>query len=134
MTQGLSADKILYAFKLGSEPLTNKIHILGLQGATSGTNTKTLQSTATKTITLKMLGSANQQRVVDVIFTNENVPGYTENLYKILKDVGKMKKSLIFGELISTQFQEQLDHVQPVQNMHNAYCLTSQSQKVWQEF
>lgn len=89
MTQGLSADKILYAFKLGSEPLTNKIHILGLQGATSGTNTKTLQSTATKTITLKMLGSANQQRVVDVIFTNENVPGYTENLYKILKDVWK---------------------------------------------
>lgn len=68
---GRDADKILYFYKrIEYEPLKNKIHMLGLQGATSGTNTKAAQSTATKTATLKGVGAPNQQRTVDTIFQN----------------------------------------------------------------
>lgn len=67
--KGRDADKIVYFYKrIEHEPITNRAHILGLQGATSGTNTKTLQSTATKTANIKGLGSTNQQRTVDTIF------------------------------------------------------------------
>jgi len=70
-TSGRDADKIIYFFKrIMHEPTANKIHILGLQGATSGTNTKTAQSTALKTVTLKGVGAANQQRTVDTVFQN----------------------------------------------------------------
>lgn len=71
---GRDADKILYFYKrIQHEPLANKLHILGLQGATSGTNTKTAQSTATKTSTIKGVGAANQQRTVDTIFQDPKV-------------------------------------------------------------
>ncbi|MDG5112688.1 MULTISPECIES: hypothetical protein [Companilactobacillus] len=68
--RGRDADNIIYLYKrIKHEPLANKIHILGLQGATSGTNTRTLQSTATKRANIKGVGSINQQRTVDVIFS-----------------------------------------------------------------
>ncbi|ERL63764.1 phage tail tube protein [Schleiferilactobacillus shenzhenensis] len=68
-TVGRDADKILYFWKrIQKYPRTKKIRILGLMGATSGTNTRNLSSTQTKTVTLKGVGSINQQRVVDVIF------------------------------------------------------------------
>jgi hypothetical protein len=68
--KGRDADNIIYLYKrIKHEPLANKIHILGLQGATSGTNTRTLQSTATKRANIKGVGSINQQRTVDVIFS-----------------------------------------------------------------
>lgn len=89
MSQGEQSDKILYMFKTDTELKTNKIHMLGLQGATSGTNTRTLQTTATKTVQIKGLGSANQQRVVDVIFTQDAVPGIGDRLFKVLKDAWK---------------------------------------------
>lgn len=67
--KGRDADKIVYLYKrIEHEPIKATAHILGLQGATSGTNTRTLQSTATKRANIKGIGSINQQRTVDVIF------------------------------------------------------------------
>lgn len=67
--KGRDADKIIYLYKrFMHEPLANKAHILGQQGATSGTNTRAVQSTATKRGTAKGVGAINQQRTVDVIF------------------------------------------------------------------
>lgn len=69
--QGRDADNIIYGWKrIKHEPIANTIHILGLQGATSGTNTRTLASTATKKANIKGVGAINQQRTVDVIFSN----------------------------------------------------------------
>lgn len=69
--KGRDADKILYFYKrIEHEPKTNKIHPLGLQGATSGTNTRTIQSTATKGANIKGVGSITQQRTVDTIFSD----------------------------------------------------------------
>lgn len=67
--KGRDADKIIYLYKrFMHEPVANKAHILGQQGATSGTNTRNVQSTATKRGTAKGVGAINQQRTVDVIF------------------------------------------------------------------
>ncbi|AYE38405.1 hypothetical protein D1B17_07045 [Companilactobacillus zhachilii] len=67
--KGRDADKIIYLYKrFMHEPLANKAHILGQQGATSGTNARAVQSTATKRGTAKGVGAINQQRTVDVIF------------------------------------------------------------------
>jgi len=67
--KGRDADKIIYLYKrFMHEPVANKAHILGQQGATSGTNTRAVQSTATKRGTAKGVGAINQQRTVDVIF------------------------------------------------------------------
>lgn len=66
-----SSDKVLYYYKLiQHEPLANKCHPLGTQGATSGTNTATLGTTQTKQFNIKDTGSINQQRVVNIILTN----------------------------------------------------------------
>lgn len=66
-----SSDKVLYYYKLiKHEPLANKCHPLGTQGATSGTNTATLGTTQTKQFNIKDTGSINQQRVVNIILTN----------------------------------------------------------------
>lgn len=68
-TVGMDADKYIYFWKrIQYYPRNKKLRILGLQGATSGTNTRNLNSTQTKTVVLKGVGSINQQRVVDVIF------------------------------------------------------------------
>lgn len=65
-----SSDKVMYYYKLlQHEPQANPCHILGTQGATSGTNTATLGSTPAKQVTIKDTGSINQQRVVNVIMT-----------------------------------------------------------------
>lgn len=68
-----SSDKVLYYYKLiKHEPLANKCHPLGTQGATSGTNTATLGTTQTKQFNIKDTGSINQQRVVNIILTNDD--------------------------------------------------------------
>lgn len=86
VTQGYDADKILYYWKrIKHSAVGDKIQLLGLQGATSGTNQSTLTSTPTKTATLKNLGSKSQQRVVDVIFSNDPTLDATQtDLYKQL--------------------------------------------------
>lgn len=49
-----SADKVMYYYKLIKHEKTGiPCHILGTQGATSGTNTKTLGTTATKQFNIK---------------------------------------------------------------------------------
>lgn len=64
-----SSDKVMYYYKGPWEPLANPCHVLGTQGATSGTNTATLGSTPTKQFNIKDTGSKNQQRVVNVVMT-----------------------------------------------------------------
>lgn len=58
------ADKYLYYYKLDTWPKDHKAKMLGLQGATSGTNTKTVTTTQTKTAPIKTTGSPTQQRTV----------------------------------------------------------------------
>lgn len=66
----VSSDKVLYYYKIPNlEPLSNPCHPLGTQGASSGTNTATLGTTATKQANVKDTGSINQQRVVNVVMT-----------------------------------------------------------------
>lgn len=62
------SDKYIYAYKLDTWSKDQKAKIFGLEGATSGTNTKTVTTTATKTVAIKTLGSANQQRTVLAYF------------------------------------------------------------------
>lgn len=64
-----SADKIMYYYKGPWEPMSNPCHVLGIQGASSGTNTATLGTTQTKQANIKDTGSINQQRVVNVVMT-----------------------------------------------------------------
>ena len=65
-----SADKVMYYYKLIKHEKTGTpCHILGTQGASSGTNTKTLGTTPTKMFNVKATGSINQQRVVNVVMT-----------------------------------------------------------------
>ena len=64
-----SADKVMYYYKAPWEPISNPCHVLGIQGASSGTNTATLGTTATKQVNVKETGSINQQRVVNVVMT-----------------------------------------------------------------
>lgn len=65
-----SSDKIMYYYKLiKHENKEGPCHILGTQGASSGTNTRTLGTTATKQVTVKDTGPINQQRVVNVVMT-----------------------------------------------------------------
>ncbi len=65
-----SADKVMYYYKLIKHEKTGTpCHILGTQGATSGTNTKTLGTTAAKQFNIKDTGPINQQRVVNVVMT-----------------------------------------------------------------
>ena len=63
-----AANKYLYFAKLDDEPTDAKAWMIGLQGQSSGTNTKTLQTIQTKTVDVKMAGSANQQRTVLAYF------------------------------------------------------------------
>lgn len=65
-----SSDKVMYYYKGAWEPKTNPCHVLGIQGASSGTNTATLGTTPTKQANIKDTGSINQQRVVNVVMTN----------------------------------------------------------------
>lgn len=64
-----SADKVMYYYKGPWEPKSNPCHALGIQGASSGTNTATLGTTQTKQANIKDTGSINQQRVVNVVMT-----------------------------------------------------------------
>lgn len=64
-----SSDKVLYYYKTQMEPQSNPCHVLGTQGASSGTNTRALGTTATKQFNIKDTGSMNQQRVVNVVMT-----------------------------------------------------------------
>lgn len=80
---GRAANKIIYFYKrIDHEPTANKMHILGLQGATSTTHQRTLSNTATKTANIKGVGSANEQFVVDVIF--QDPKGEATDLWKDL--------------------------------------------------
>lgn len=74
------ADKILYFYKRDSWPKSKKPQILGLQGASSGTNTRTATSVPTKTVTLKSVGAKTQQRVVNLVYTQN------DSLYHDLND------------------------------------------------
>lgn len=65
-----SADKVMYYYKLFNHDTGKTCHVLGTQGASSGTNTATLGTTATKTVNIKETGSINQQRVVNVVMTD----------------------------------------------------------------
>jgi len=70
---GIEADKIFYGFKrVMAWPVTSKIQFLGMQGATSATNTRTSQATQLKNGTLKGAGAPNQQRTVDCIYPKES--------------------------------------------------------------
>lgn len=78
---GHDSDKIMYYYKvIELEDIANKAHPLGLQGATSTTNTRNLGTTQTKSANIKGVGSINQQRVVNVILTDPK---------KDLTDVGR---------------------------------------------
>ena len=80
---GRAANKIIYFYKrIDHEPTANKMHILGLQGATSTTHQRTLSNTATNTANIKGVGSANEQFVVDVIF--QDPKGEATDLWKDL--------------------------------------------------
>lgn len=74
------ADKILYFYKRDSWPKTRKPEVLGLQGASSGTNTRTASNVQTKTVTLKSVGAKTQQRVVNLVYTQN------DGLYHQLND------------------------------------------------
>lgn len=63
-----AANKYIYFMKLDDEPKDAKAIMIGLQGQTSGTNTRTLSTVQTKTLDIKMAGSVNQQRTVLVYF------------------------------------------------------------------
>lgn len=63
-----AANKYLFFAKLDDESKDAKAWMLGLQGQSSGTNTRTLQTIQTKTVDVKMAGSANQQRTVLAYF------------------------------------------------------------------
>lgn len=63
-----AANKYIYFMKLDDEPKANKARMIGLQGQTSGTNTRQLQTLQTKMFDVKMAGSANQQRTVLAYF------------------------------------------------------------------
>lgn len=64
-----SSDKVMYYYKGPWEPMSNPCHVLGIHGASSGTNTATLGTTPTKQANIKDTGSINQQRVVNVVMT-----------------------------------------------------------------
>lgn len=68
-----SSDKVMYYYKaIAHEKTGTPCHILGTQGASSGTNTRTLGTTATKQVSVKDTGPINQQRVVNVVMTTGN--------------------------------------------------------------
>lgn len=72
------ANKIMYFYKrIQHESPESKIHILGLQGATSGTNTKAVQKTQSKQGNLNTYGVMTQQRTVDVI-QQKPQPGHVD--------------------------------------------------------
>lgn len=86
---GHDSDKVLYYYRL---PLhwatTAKWQPLGLNGATSTTNTRTLGTTQTKVANIKGVGSINQQRVVNVILTDpqQDTTDVARDLYKTWED------------------------------------------------
>lgn len=69
IVEAQSSDKVMYYYKGPWEPMSNPCHVLGIQGASSGTNTATLGTTPTKQANIKDTGSINQQRVVNVVMT-----------------------------------------------------------------
>lgn len=70
--EGLEADKIFYGFKRPfAWKISDKIRLLGMQGATSQANSRTSQAIALKNGTLKGVGAANQQRTVDMIYPKQ---------------------------------------------------------------
>lgn len=74
------ADKFMYFWKRDSWPKSRKPEVMGLQGASSGTNTRTASNVQTKTVTLKSLGAKTQQRVVNLVYTQN------DSLYRELND------------------------------------------------
>ncbi|WP_076634791.1 hypothetical protein [Lactiplantibacillus plantarum] len=74
------ADKFMYFYKRDSWPKSRKPEVMGLQGASSGTNTRTASNVQTKTVTLKSLGAKTQQRVVNLVYTQN------DSLYRELND------------------------------------------------
>ncbi len=74
------SDKIIYFYKRDSWPKSRKPEVLGLQGASSGTNTRTATNVQTKTVTLKAVGAKTQQRVVNLVYTQN------DGLYHELND------------------------------------------------
>jgi hypothetical protein len=58
------ADKYLYFYKLDTWAKDHKAKMLGLEGNTSGTNTKTISTVQTKIAAIKTSGQPNQQRTV----------------------------------------------------------------------
>lgn len=69
IVESQSSDKVMYYYKAPWEPQANPCHVMGTQGASSGTNTATLGTTQTKQANIKDTGSINQQRVVNVVMT-----------------------------------------------------------------
>ncbi|TLQ05480.1 hypothetical protein FEZ51_02140 [Pediococcus stilesii] len=74
------ADKVIYAYKLDTWKKDVPAKILGIQGATSGTNTRNVQSTQVKKGTIKSLGPYNGQRVVQAYWQKGD--GIYEDLKK----------------------------------------------------
>lgn len=58
------SDLYLYFYKLDTWSADHKAKMLGLQGNTSGTNTKTVTTTQSKTVPIKTMGQPTQQRTV----------------------------------------------------------------------
>lgn len=95
----MKADKIIYFWqpigryqRLGK--VEKKIEMLGLQGATSGTNTKAVQTTQTKTAAIKTIGQTTQQRVVDVIFTDSELPNRLFEVWDKEEEIGLWRVDL----------------------------------------
>lgn len=78
--QPVLTDKIIYYYKLDTWPKDHVANMLGLQGATSGTNTRTVTSTALKQTTIKTMGSNTSQRTVAAYFQKND--GIYEDMEK----------------------------------------------------
>lgn len=85
----IDSNKILYYYKLSTWDKAEKAKILGLQGATSGTNSKQLQTTQTKQGSIKTAGTKNQQRVVAAYYQQDS------DLYKDLKSAWKDDDTIV---------------------------------------
>ncbi|ANK59813.1 hypothetical protein [Loigolactobacillus backii] len=62
------SDLYLYFYKLDTWEKNHVAKMLGLQGSTSGTNTKTVTTIQTKTVPIKTMGQPTQQRTVLAYF------------------------------------------------------------------
>ena len=113
-----SSDKVMYYYKAPWEPQANPCHVMGTQGASSGTNTATLGTTPTKQANIKDTGSINQQRVVNVVMTKGGnaLTDVARDLYYIWEhrmtmllwrvDWNSLRTDTSGNQVVNTEFSE----------------------------